>query len=174
MTLNLKKSILAVILLLIWQVIILKMNWFNDTAGRYQYFLNLIIIVVFQLVAFRDYNSKNTSASNKDRILFIIPFNLLVTILFVLGTVLLFQVAFPEEIAKAIQEKSLLLEQSRSSMVGKSLAQQNELIKNEIVYAKMSYRLEGILIFKGALTFFHSMLLGSILAFTMNGKKLFD
>jgi len=174
MKLILKKSILAAFLLLIWEVVILKMNWMNDTAGRYQYFLNLIIIVVFQLVAFRDFNQNNPQATNKDRLIFIIPFNIMVTLIFVLGSGLLFQTVFTEEVQAAIREKSLLLEQSRASMVDKSLSQQNDLITNELELIKKTFTWEGIFIFKGAITLFQSMLLGSILAFTLNGKKLFD
>ncbi len=169
-----KKALTAGILLLIWEVVILKMNWINDTAGRYQYFMNLIVIVVFQLVAIRDYNQQNPSATNKDRILFILPFNLLVTLILVLGSGLLFQTVFTQEVEAAIREKSMLLEESRGSMVGKSILQQNDLINKELDLIKKSFNWEGILLFKGVITLFQSMLLGSILAFTLNGKKLFE
>jgi hypothetical protein len=174
MKLDWKKSLIASFLLLLLETAILKMNWMNDTVGRYQYFLNLIIIVVFQLVALRDFNQNNPQATNKDRMLFIIPFNLLITTIFVLGSGLLFQTIFTQEVAAAIREKSLLLEQSRASMGGKSLVQQNELIAKELDLIKKTFTWEGIFIFKGAITIFQSMLLGSILAFTLNGKKLFD
>jgi hypothetical protein len=59
-------------------------------------------------------------------------------------------------------------------MGGKSLVQQNELIAKELDLIKKTFTWEGIFIFKGAITLFQSMLLGSILAFTLNGKKLFD
>jgi hypothetical protein len=169
-----QKSLIAGMLLLIWEATILKMNWINDTAGRYEYFLNLIIMVVFQLVAIRNYNQSNPTATNKDRFLFILPFNLMLTLLFVLGSGILFHQIFPKEVESAINEKLTLLEQSRVSMVGKSLSEQNQLIVNEMDFIKKSFSWEGILIFKGAITLFQSMLLGSILAFTMNGKKLFD
>ncbi len=169
-----KKAMTAGILLLIWEVVILKMNWINDTAGRYQYFMNLIVIVVFQLVALRDYNQQNPSTTNKERILFILPFNLLVTIILVLGSGLLFQTVFTQEVEAAIREKSMLLEESRGSMVGKSILQQNDLINKELNLIKKSFNWEGILLFKGVITLFQSMLLGSILAFTLNGKKLFE
>ena len=68
----------------------------------------------------------------------------------------------------------MLLEESRGSMVGKSMLQQNKLIDQELELIEKSFSWEGILLFKGVITLFQSMLLGSILAFTLNGKKLFE
>jgi hypothetical protein len=174
MKLDFKKVIWAIILLLVWEVFVLKMHWTNDTAGRYLYFTNLIIIVVFQVVALRDFNAKFKNATGKDRFIQVLIFNLLLTLGYVIITGILFQWVFTAEIQSAIKEKLDLLEQARTSMTNKSYAEQNILIDSEMKLIEKMFTWNGIFIFKGAITFFQSTLVGGILAFSMNGKKLFE
>lgn len=171
----LKNGILAALIFTAWDLMVIKLDWFNYTAGKYSYFFNLMMLTVVMLVAIRDYNrSKTIQQVKSHRILMGIGIAAVAALTYTGICILLYQHLFTEEVANAIKDKMFLLNEARTKMAGKSVADQDAYIAQEMNYFKKTFSTEGLFIFKGLFTIFQGGILGAVMGALISGKALFQ
>lgn len=171
----LKNGIIAAIIFTAWDLMVIKLDWFNYTAGKYSYFFNIMMLTVLILVAIRDYNRrKDIEQVKSHRILMGIGISAVSALVYSGICILLYQYIFTTEVANAIKDKLFLLNEARTKMAGKSVADQDAYIAQEMNYFKKTFTTQGIFIFKGLITLFQGGLIGAVLGALITGKALFQ
>ena len=163
-----KRGAYAGLAMIAWELLLIIQKWHNGAAGRYSYFLNIVVLAIAILVLFRDQNfitRKDSEPQFIDRLRPALFMSVTAAALYFLVTVVFYQVLFTGVIDQLVLEKEQLLRSYMVSNPSNEFGLNADTMQLKLNEFKNSFSFEGLFL----RNFLSTLVQGSFMSLVISG-----